>query len=129
VLLADDDRDMRMMLAAALREDGFEVTEIGDGSELFQTVHAWLRYGDRREIDAIVTDIRMPAFSGLEVLAEVRALDTSLPVILITAFGDRQTHAEARALGADAVFDKPFDVDDLRTALLNIIPPDHPRAA
>jgi DNA-binding NtrC family response regulator len=65
----------------------------------------------------------MPAFSGLEVLADLRSKNTTLPVILITAFGDRQTHAEALALGAYAVFDKPFDVDDLRTALMNIVPP------
>jgi CheY-like chemotaxis protein len=123
ILLADDDLDMRTLLASALRQDGYDVVEIADGSELFQTVYSWLRHGNGRGIDAIVTDIRMPAFSGLEVLAELRSRYTTLPVILITAFGDQQTHAEARALGAYAVFDKPFDVDDLRTVLLNALPP------
>jgi CheY-like chemotaxis protein len=123
VIVADDDPDMRELLASTLRHDGYEVIEIADGSELFQTVRSWLRHGDGQGLDAIVTDNRMPAFSGLEVLAELRSVDTRLPVILITAFGDGNTHAAARALGACAVFDKPFDVDDLRTALLNIAPP------
>jgi CheY-like chemotaxis protein len=123
VIVADDDPDMRELLASTLRHDGYEVVEIADGSELFQTVHSWLRHGDGRGLDAIVTDNRMPAFSGLEVLAELRSVNTKLPVILITAFGDGRTHAAARALGACAVFDKPFDVDDLRTALLNVAPP------
>jgi CheY-like chemotaxis protein len=123
ILVADDDLDMRTLLASALRQDGYDVVEIADGSELFQTVYSWLRHGNGQGLDAIVSDIRMPAFSGLEVLAEIRSRCTTVPVILITAFGDEQTHAEARALGAFAVFDKPFDVDDLRTVLLNALPP------
>lgn len=129
VLVADDDLDMRTLLASELRQDGYDVVEAAGGLALFQDVHEWLRKDDCRGLDAVVTDIRMPAFSGLEVLAEIRSRNTTLPVILITAFGDKQTHAEARALGAYAVFDKPFDVDDLRTALLNMIAPGRPRPA
>jgi len=42
---------------------------------------------------------------------------------VITAFGDEKAHAEARRLGVDAVFDKPFDLDDFRTAVYNLVPP------
>jgi FixJ family two-component response regulator len=59
----------------------------------------------------------MPGLTGLEVLAGLRKRDQSTPVILITAFGDEQTHAEAKRLGATAVIDKPFDTADLLTAV------------
>lgn len=55
----------------------------------------------------------MPGKSGLEVLAGLRQSDWSTPVILITAFGDEWTHAEAQRLGATSI-DKPFDLHDLR---------------
>lgn len=72
--------------------------------------------------DVIIMDIRMPSRTGLEVLADLRKYDCHVPVVLITAFGARDVHEKARQLGAVAVFDKPFDVDDLRTALLNCRP-------
>ena len=57
------------------------------------------------------------------VLAALRETDRTTPVILITAFGDDATHREARELGADAMFDKPFDLEDLRTAAYYFAPP------
>lgn len=123
VLLAEDDPDMRQLLARALRADGHTVVELRDGAELLQVLHATLRQGTEHGVAAIVSDVRMPACSGLEVLKDLRSLSAELPVVLITAFGSAQTHAAARALGAVTVLDKPFDVDDLRTVLLNLVPP------
>ncbi len=65
----------------------------------------------------------MPGWNGLAVLQHLRREDWAMPFIVITAFGDEDTHQEASRLGAAAVFDKPFDVDDLRTAVFNIVPP------
>jgi two-component system response regulator (stage 0 sporulation protein F) len=125
VLLAEDDPDMRSLLATALKEDGHDVIEIADGAQFLQVIYSCRRLASGRGFDAIISDIRMPAFSGLEVVADLRSTDTTVPIILITAFGDEQTHAAAFMLGVSAVFDKPFDVDDLRTALLNVVPPRH----
>ena len=64
----------------------------------------------------MITDINMPTLTGLDVLTELRWDDWSVPVILITAFGDEQTHGEGARLGAAMVFNKPFELDELRRA-------------
>ena len=64
-------------------------------------------------MDLVITDVRMPGPSGVEMLEWLRGVVWSIPVIVITAFGDPVLHAEARRLGALAVLDKPFDVNEL----------------
>ena len=120
VLLAEDDYHMRRLLAYGLKRDGFEVIEASNGAELVQKIESLvIRPGNRRTVDLIISDIRMPFAGGLTVLALLRLHDWATPVILITAFGDAETHLEADRLGAAAVFDKPFDVNDLRTSALH----------
>jgi CheY-like chemotaxis protein len=119
VLLAEDDAEMRELVASSLRRDGFEVVELRDGGELFDHIGiSWVGPPDHRRPDLVISDVRMPGFSGLEILDILRQADWALPVILITAFGDADLHQEAQRLGAAAVFDKPFDLDDLRTAAI-----------
>jgi DNA-binding NtrC family response regulator len=78
---------------------------------------------DAGAVDAIVSDIRMPGTSGLAILEGLNECQSAMPVILITAFGDRDTHERARQLGVVAVFDKPFDMADLLAALHRVVPP------
>jgi DNA-binding response OmpR family regulator len=122
VLLAEDDAEMRALIAEALRSDGHEVVEVSDGWQLLQSLATRsLPSDDDAGIDLLISDIRMPGKNGLDVLAGMRWADWPMPVILITAFGDAKTHAEARRLGAAAVFDKPFELDDLRMLALNLL--------
>jgi CheY-like chemotaxis protein len=121
VLIAEDDAQMRSMLADELRRDGYEVLESHDGTAAAELL-ARLRSRPDEAPELVVTDICMPSRTGLELLAELRKTESRIPVILITAFGDDAVHERARDLGAIAVFDKPFDVDDLRTAILNFLP-------
>jgi DNA-binding response OmpR family regulator len=67
--------------------------------------------------DALVLDVRMPGTSGVDVLTELRAAGWQTPVILISGFGDEALRASALRLGAAAVLEKPFDFDELTTAL------------
>jgi len=122
LLLAEDDDEMRAMLADVLRADGYLVTEVSDGEEMVSKMLE-LVDAERHPLDVIVSDIRMPGHSGLEVLTLVRSLGLQTPVILVTAFGDLKTHRQAESLGVNAVLDKPFDLDDLRTLLLHFAPP------
>ena len=62
----------------------------------------------------------MPVANGLQVVAALRSANCWTPVILMTAFGDESMRTEAQRLGA-VLFDKPFDLDDLRTAVLNLL--------
>jgi CheY-like chemotaxis protein len=118
VILADDDETLRGLIAGVLRADGLDVVEAADGHELLQAFEAHLLGGaGGSDAVVIVADIRMPSLSGLDVLAILRCAAIPTRVILLTAFGDAETHAEARELGVSAVFDKPVDLDDLRAAV------------
>jgi DNA-binding response OmpR family regulator len=118
VLLAEDDRELRGLLALTLREDGYEVKEAADGAELLEALS---EAGEGATFDLVITDIRMPRHTGIDVLSRLRWTDGELPVILITAFGEERTHQLAERLGAAAVFDKPFDLDDLRVAVTHTL--------
>lgn len=124
ILVAEDDAALRAFLVQVLRRDGYEVVEAGDGAAALDRIGlSRPGSGEPRMPDMLITDVRMPGLTGLEVLAGLRRADWATPVILITAFGDWRTLAEASRLGAAAVFAKPFDVDDLRTAVLNLVKP------
>ncbi len=120
VLLAEDDDEMARLLSDTLSEQGFEVVGASNGVELLDYVEEFrhqVMNGRFFDVDLIVSDIRMPWMSGLEMLRELRLLDKTTPVILITGFGDERTHAEASRLGATAVLDKPFELDDFKSAV------------
>jgi DNA-binding response OmpR family regulator len=121
VLLAEDDHEMRRLLASTLRREHCDVIEAGNGLQLAELI-ALERSAENTGpgLDLIISDVRMPGRSGLEVLTVLRRNDKETPVILITAFGEPDTHAEAYRLGALAVFNKPFDIDDLRMMVASL---------
>ena len=121
VFLAEDDRAMREMIASALRRDGHRVFESVNGAGLLlDLARAFYEDGPRPPPSAIVSDLKMPARDGLAILRSLRHDRRRPPFILITAFGDPGVHAEARRLGAYAVFDKPFELATLRATLEEI---------
>jgi len=120
-LLAEDDPAMRGLLAATLRSEGFEVLEAQNGRELTLLIDTCVLAGDDDDgVDLIVSDIRMPGPDGLKALARLRRRDGSTPVVLVTAFSDEATRTEARRLGAVALLDKPFELDELRTVVRHL---------
>jgi DNA-binding response OmpR family regulator len=121
VLVAEDDADMRRLVAETLRKDGYEVSSVSDGGRLLVTLlHEFGERGGADLADLIVSDIRMPICTGMQILEQLRAAHWRIPVILMTAFGDAATRAQAQTLGA-VIFDKPFDLDDLRTAAASLL--------
>jgi len=122
ILIAEDNRDMRQFLVESFEEEGYRVTEAETGEELRRRLTASGRAGGGSAPDLVVSDIRLPGLSGLELLAALRESDWSLPVILITAFGDEAVHQEGKRLGAALVLDKPFDVEELVEAVKAIVP-------
>lgn len=115
ILVADDDDDIRQLLAKSLRRDHYEVIEARDGLDLLNMVERTV------SPSVIVTDIRMPGLTGLAVLTVLREVGARIPIILMTAHGDDDIRLEAERLGATAFFEKPFDIDDLRTAIINVV--------
>jgi DNA-binding response OmpR family regulator len=117
VLLAEDDQAFRALMASVLRGSGYEVLEAADGIELLDHVAFGLMRGEaNRTFDLLVADIRMPGHTGLEILNGMRSVSLAVPVILITAFGDAETHKTAYELGA-RVLDKPFDLSEFELAV------------
>jgi CheY-like chemotaxis protein len=125
VLIAEDDATFRSLIGSMLMDAGYEVIEAADGGDLLERLADSAAARPAEPIPAmVITDLRMPGLSGFEALRFLRAGPwRSLPVILITAFGDAKTHARAHALGAVAVFDKPFDLAALRAKVEALMPP------
>ncbi|MEO7328890.1 MAG: response regulator [Minicystis sp.] len=119
ILLAEDDMEMRSLIAAHLRDDGHHVIETQNGMQLIRAAYRF--EAAMLPFDLLITDIRMPGWNGLEALDHLRRAGMTLPVIVMTAFGDARLHAMAESLGAALVLDKPFDLDDLRTAVTHLL--------
>jgi DNA-binding NtrC family response regulator len=116
VLVAEDDADMRQLVCHGLRRAGFRVTAVADVmAALDQLAPRGARF------DVVVSDVRMPGLSGLDLLALLRGARLELPVVIVSAFADEATRAEARELGAAAVLDKPVDVDVLSAVVARAV--------
>ena len=118
VIVADDDDDLRTTVVLALRADGYIVVEARDGEELLALVADTVGDPATRP-DVVVADVRMPKLSGLGVLEELRRTHVRLPVLMMTGFAPQSVEVVARRLGAIGVLRKPFDIDDLRMAVMN----------
>src|SRR5688572_5519225 len=103
ILVADDERSIRLLLETGLSIHGFEVTAVRSGQEALDAV-------SQKAFDAVLSDIYMPGGSGLDLADELRSLNPALPVILMTAQGSVEAAVEAVACGAIDFIAKPFDV-------------------
>ena len=114
VLVAEDDQEFRRLLARTLRGAGYDVVETASGVDFLDAfADALLKDADLDSVcDLIVTDVRMPGFSGLSILDGLRSLGCATPAIVVTAFGDETTRAAAQRVGA-LLMDKPFELDEL----------------
>jgi DNA-binding NtrC family response regulator len=114
LLLAEDDDAMRFLIRSRFTRKGWDVVEARTGDEAVEHLGSSMLPDNEMPVpDVVITDVRMPRFSGLDVLTAVKQLDPTLPVILTTAFPDRKVEEEARWRGARALFAKPFDLDAL----------------
>ena len=115
ILVAEDDKEMCDLLVLSLRHEGYRVSDCSDGNKLFKEISLSYLLTDTKynTIDLVISDIRMPGFSGLEVLKNARSFKTLPPFILITAFGNEDIHEQAKNLHVAAVLNKPFDIDEL----------------
>jgi DNA-binding NtrC family response regulator len=106
VLLIEDDAGIRETLRRVLAEEGHSVTVDERGDE-------GLARAGRERFNVVITDLRLPGLTGLELVRELHAIQPRLPIILVTAFGTTETAIEATKLGAYDYVLKPFDVPEL----------------
>ncbi|KAA5807992.1 response regulator [Thermoanaerobacterium thermosaccharolyticum] len=110
VLVADDTKNIRILLTTCLESDGYIVITAKNGEEALDI----LRKGD---VDLAFIDIKMPLLSGTEVLREIRSNGITTPVIIITAFATIKNAIECTKLGAVEYIQKPFTVKRVKAVL------------
>lgn len=110
ILLADDDAALRRVLQFKLQRKGFEVTPVADGGEALERLK-------HERFDLLLSDMRMPKVSGIELLEQVGNVQPDLEVILITAHAEVPQAVQAVKLGAFDYLTKPFDDEQLFVAI------------
>jgi DNA-binding response OmpR family regulator len=107
ILVIDDDEEMRSLLKDFAEEEGYEADSVEKGTYALKKLIT-------ESFDLIITDIRMPGFSGLEILPELKKLQPTTPIVVITAFGGEEVYHKALSRGADAYLEKPVHLSKLR---------------
>ncbi len=106
VLIADDEINIRRVLEAILRRDGYEVVTAANGEEALA--------GMSRDVNTVITDLKMPGLDGMGLLKRLSVDYPDVPVVMITAHGSVESAVEAVKLGAFDYVEKPFDQEQLR---------------
>ena len=113
VLIVEDDREMRSLLCDEFCGTGCQLREARDGDDAFLAVLQSVP-------DLILTDLRMPA-GGDDYISRLRTVAPNCPIIVITAFGDATLKAQVVKAGANAYFDKPVRIADLKNCVQQLL--------
>ena len=114
ILVVEDDKNQRDIIKTILSKEGFNVEVADCGKKAVEILKAG-------KFDLVLTDLRLPDIDGTEVLREVRALERTCHVIIITAFGSIPSAIEATKLGAFYYLEKPLEKDQLLLVINNAI--------
>ncbi len=110
ILVVDDEKSMRDFLKILLNKEGHSVVTAKDALD-------GLNHLKNSQVDLIISDIKMPGMSGLELLEEVKNINIDLPVIMITAFASPNDAVSAMKNGAFDYISKPFNVDEIKSVI------------
>jgi len=114
VLIVDDEASQRELLTGFLTDCGFSTRTAGSGEEALESLAT-------SAPDLVLLDVRLPGISGIEVLGKIRATSPTLPVLLITAHADLHQAVASIKRGADDYLAKPIDLEELRTAIADLL--------
>jgi|SRR5689334_5834269 len=106
ILIVDDEPNFLIMMKAVLGKRGFEVGAAGDASEALKLL-------DRERFDFALLDVKLGAESGIDLLAEVKRRQPNIRAIMVTAYPNEESRADAKSRGAAAYLAKPLGVTDL----------------
>ncbi|MCC9603053.1 sigma-54 dependent transcriptional regulator [Stieleria sp. JC731] len=110
VMIVDDDKSMCDLVHAALSLNGFETIVCQNASQAIERLHEF-------NVDVVLTDVRMPGTSGLELCRQIHSLRPDIPVVVMTAFGNLETAVEAIRGGAYDFVTKPVEMQVLRMVI------------
>ena len=114
ILIADDDPSTLQLLTDLLKNNGFQVTATSSGAEA-------LRIYEQETPDIVLADLAMPEMNGMQLLGELKKYDPLVKVVIITAYSDKDTVAQAFRLGALEFLEKPLDPQLLVSKLLDLL--------
>lgn len=114
ILVVDDESSMRQLLEIALSKEGYRVKAAESGRKAVKIL-------GKDSFDLVISDIRMPDMTGVEVLRTVKELNPEIPVIMITAYASTETAVEALRLGAYDYITKPFKIEELKNTISNAL--------
>ena len=114
ILVVDDERSMRELLQIVLRREGHQVRLAEDGRAAVAEL-------EREPVDVLISDIKMPGMTGVDVLREAKRVDPDIVGIMVTAYATTDTAVEALRLGAYDYLTKPFDVEELKAKVRNAL--------
>ena len=109
VIIVEDQKATAWALAESLTEDGYETLTAGSSEEALQL--------GLEQCDVLITDLRLPGMSGIELMSTIKKTRRPLPAILITAYSSPDVLASAKKAGAIRCFSKPFNVEDIKECL------------
>jgi len=114
ILIADDDPNTLQLLTGLLKNNGFQVTTTSSGTEA-------LKIYEQEAPDIVLADLAMPEMNGMELLGELKKYDPLAKVVIVTAYSDKDTVAQAFRLGALEFLEKPLDPQLLVSKLLDLL--------
>lgn len=118
ILIIDDEQSMRDFLKILLIKDGYDVSTARDGEQALAMLL-------KASFDLVITDIRMPGMSGLDLLQQIKKMALELPVIMITAFASPNDAVHAIKKGAYDYISKPFNVEEIKSVILSALKKEH----
>jgi len=114
ILIVDDEKNMREVLEIFLRNEGYNVSVADSGERAVEAM--------RHDIfDLVITDMKMPGMSGIDLLKNIKQISPETIVVIITAYGTTESAVQAMKLGAYDYIQKPFEMDDIRLVVKNAI--------
>ncbi|THB73872.1 MAG: sigma-54-dependent Fis family transcriptional regulator, partial [Desulfobulbaceae bacterium] len=114
ILIVDDEQSMRDFLKILLIKDDYEVATARDGEQALDMLSG-------EPFDLVITDIRMPGMSGLDLLQRIKEMAVELPVIMITAFASPNDAVHAIKKGAFDYISKPFNVEEIKSVIFSAL--------
>ena len=122
ILLAEDHKEMRALVAQSLRREGYDVVEVSNGRDLAtEVVRSELDDDNPRSPDLLLLDVNMPGSSGFEGLSMLRTTNWLTAAVVMTAFPDAGVFREASRLGATTVLCKPFEMSALVSLVNSLV--------
>lgn len=110
VLIVDDQFGIRTLLNEVLQKEGYEIFQAANGLQALDVT-------EKHDPDLVLLDMKIPGMDGLEILSKLKEIKADIKVIIMTAYGEKDLIEKTKELGALAHFSKPFDIDEIRSAV------------